>query len=287
MLLLNTMAHEDAVRGRLAEVDSVLRRGHGVSQAQLGACGEEVCWRAADRVGETQNQCMVCLSEFEDGELLRKVEGCEHLFHRSCIDEWLQRSATCPICKRAVGGASVGSGNVGLDARGGGSGTDDGLGAGLLFGTSVVLAGSVALVGRVVAFDTQSQRFRVVLEQGGQEQLVAPEGVVQPIANVRLRGLQSAGGLNGHFVGICGIDNDGSRYLVQLGVRRLSVRRDNCVLPEGTVARVVDLHAGGAGARWNGHYGRVVGYDEIRGRHVIAMEPRRQLLSVRPRNLRV
>lgn len=282
MLLLNTMAHEEAVNGRLAEVDSVLRRGQGVSQAQLGACGEEVCWRAADRVGETQNQCMVCLSEFEEGDLLRKVQGCEHLFHRTCIDEWLQRSATCPICKRCVGG-SGGSG------AGGGDGTqmgDGGIGAALMHGARVVLPGGTHS-GRVVAFDPQSQRFRVTLEGGGPERLVSPEGVVQPVANVRLHGLQAGGGLNGQFVTICGADVDVARYLVQLGSRTLSVRPENCVLPAGTIARVVDLHAGGAGARWNGHYGRVVSYDGIRARHVIAMEPRRQLLSIRPRNLRV
>mmetsp|Transcript_115873 Transcript_115873/g.327891 ORF Transcript_115873/g.327891 Transcript_115873/m.327891 type:complete len:373 (-) Transcript_115873:204-1322(-) len=45
--------------------------------------------------------CMVCLATFGDGEELRRLScGANHLFHVSCIDEWLKRASSCPICKQ-------------------------------------------------------------------------------------------------------------------------------------------------------------------------------------------
>jgi len=44
-------------------------------------------------------QCVVCCSDFEVGELLNRLPGCGHLFHRGCICQWLERAANCPICR--------------------------------------------------------------------------------------------------------------------------------------------------------------------------------------------
>lgn len=50
---------------------------------------------------ETEETCMVCLSNFSKDELLRELP-CQHTFHVNCIDEWLARSNLCPICKQSV-----------------------------------------------------------------------------------------------------------------------------------------------------------------------------------------
>ncbi|KAK7206791.1 hypothetical protein BZA70DRAFT_275087 [Myxozyma melibiosi] len=48
-------------------------------------------------------RCLVCLSDFVRGERCRKLNECGHLFHQSCIDEWLTTGRnSCPLC-RAVG----------------------------------------------------------------------------------------------------------------------------------------------------------------------------------------
>ncbi|KAK1411775.1 hypothetical protein QVD17_32498 [Tagetes erecta] len=44
-------------------------------------------------------ECVVCLSKFEDSELLRLLPKCRHAFHMSCIDQWLESHSTCPLCR--------------------------------------------------------------------------------------------------------------------------------------------------------------------------------------------
>ncbi|KAM7262033.1 hypothetical protein ACFE04_021110 [Oxalis oulophora] len=49
-------------------------------------------------------QCTVCLSEYEEGERVRRLMKCKHTFHKECLDKWLQhyRAATCPLCRTKV-----------------------------------------------------------------------------------------------------------------------------------------------------------------------------------------
>ncbi|GLT62081.1 hypothetical protein SLA2020_347460 [Shorea laevis] len=53
---------------------------------------------------ETQDEssCSICLQELKDGELVRKLPNCGHFFHLECIDGWLVRQGSCPICREHV-----------------------------------------------------------------------------------------------------------------------------------------------------------------------------------------
>ncbi|GJJ77344.1 hypothetical protein EMPS_09703 [Entomortierella parvispora] len=46
-------------------------------------------------------ECAICLFDFEDGEQLRHLP-CDHFFHLSCVDRWLVKNAFCPKCKRSI-----------------------------------------------------------------------------------------------------------------------------------------------------------------------------------------
>jgi hypothetical protein len=50
---------------------------------------------------QDEHSCRVCLEDYSDGEELR-VLPCFHRFHKSCIDEWLQRKKLCPLCQIPV-----------------------------------------------------------------------------------------------------------------------------------------------------------------------------------------
>jgi hypothetical protein len=41
--------------------------------------------------------CAICQESMEEN--LRKINRCNHLFHRSCIETWFQSGVTCPICR--------------------------------------------------------------------------------------------------------------------------------------------------------------------------------------------
>ncbi|KAJ7519623.1 hypothetical protein O6H91_20G046800 [Diphasiastrum complanatum] len=43
--------------------------------------------------------CSICLSDYKDGELLKMLPDCRHVFHAQCIDSWLRLHATCPMCR--------------------------------------------------------------------------------------------------------------------------------------------------------------------------------------------
>jgi Ring finger domain len=46
--------------------------------------------------------CSVCLEVLLDGEMVRQLPACRHLFHVGCIDMWLGSHSTCPLCRSSV-----------------------------------------------------------------------------------------------------------------------------------------------------------------------------------------
>ncbi|KAL2342946.1 hypothetical protein Fmac_004231 [Flemingia macrophylla] len=47
-------------------------------------------------------ECVICLSEFTNGEKLRILPKCNHGFHVRCIDKWLSSHSSCPKCRQCL-----------------------------------------------------------------------------------------------------------------------------------------------------------------------------------------
>ncbi|KAK7351487.1 hypothetical protein VNO77_10990 [Canavalia gladiata] len=62
-------------------------------------------------------ECTVCLSKFEDTEILRLLPKCRHGFHMNCIDTWLESHSTCPLCRRRVEAGDIKNFNYSLSSR--------------------------------------------------------------------------------------------------------------------------------------------------------------------------
>ncbi|KAF8746352.1 hypothetical protein HU200_013368 [Digitaria exilis] len=52
--------------------------------------------------GEEAATCSVCLGVFQNGEMVRLLPVCLHLYHVECIDPWLEAHSSCPICRAGM-----------------------------------------------------------------------------------------------------------------------------------------------------------------------------------------
>ncbi|KAF9595932.1 hypothetical protein IFM89_006213 [Coptis chinensis] len=50
---------------------------------------------------DTVSYCSICLSDYENTDMLRVLPDCGHLFHEKCVDPWLQLRPTCPLCRKS------------------------------------------------------------------------------------------------------------------------------------------------------------------------------------------
>ncbi|CAD6241679.1 unnamed protein product [Miscanthus lutarioriparius] len=57
---------------------------------------------AADESSAQASECAVCLGEFEEGDRVRMLPACLHVFHLGCVDAWLQGNASCPLCRASA-----------------------------------------------------------------------------------------------------------------------------------------------------------------------------------------
>ncbi|KAJ3198715.1 hypothetical protein HK099_003488, partial [Clydaea vesicula] len=50
-----------------------------------------------------QHSCVICLESFNEGDSIRELKVCTHIFHKDCIDEWFSskfnlNKRSCPLC---------------------------------------------------------------------------------------------------------------------------------------------------------------------------------------------
>ncbi|PIN18220.1 hypothetical protein CDL12_09115 [Handroanthus impetiginosus] len=66
----------------------------------------DVAYSAADF--PRMSDCAICLDSFREGDECRKIPVCKHLFHAKCVDRWIRKMPTCPVCRTRVDLDSVG-----------------------------------------------------------------------------------------------------------------------------------------------------------------------------------
>lgn len=98
LLSISTLwAASPPVMTRLALSDPTLM----VASKPQGATATQILAIPLVHVASEEVCCAVCLADFVDAKLARRLP-CSHHFHPRCIDTWLERNKHCPLCRRAV-----------------------------------------------------------------------------------------------------------------------------------------------------------------------------------------
>ena len=45
--------------------------------------------------------CSICLEEYKQNDKLLQLQ-CNHIYHPPCINDWLERQYSCPICRSEI-----------------------------------------------------------------------------------------------------------------------------------------------------------------------------------------
>ncbi|CAM8910801.1 unnamed protein product [Rhodiola kirilowii] len=85
----------------LALGEIVGEANRGLTGDQISSCLEECDWYSSESKTVT-DRCVVCQTEYEEGEKLVGLIACAHPYHEDCISQWLQVKKTCPICNTQV-----------------------------------------------------------------------------------------------------------------------------------------------------------------------------------------
>ncbi|CAH8354508.1 unnamed protein product [Eruca vesicaria subsp. sativa] len=58
--------------------------------------------KTAEDEDDSSPYCAICLQDAAEGEKMRRLTVCSHCFHAECIDPWLEKRSTCPLCRAQV-----------------------------------------------------------------------------------------------------------------------------------------------------------------------------------------
>ncbi|KAG8369898.1 hypothetical protein BUALT_Bualt14G0061300 [Buddleja alternifolia] len=82
--------------------DSRNPNDHGLELAVINSLPYYLYSSKAAAEQQPPLECAVCLSEFEEKEIVRLLPKCNHNFHLDCIDMWFKSHSTCPLCRSGV-----------------------------------------------------------------------------------------------------------------------------------------------------------------------------------------
>lgn len=99
-------------RDRATSLDPATTSGGSTQRPKRGLTGSVISrlpkfvYRSSDGDGNSRREevmeCSICLGTVDEEATIRMLPSCMHMFHVECIDVWLGRNTTCPICRTEV-----------------------------------------------------------------------------------------------------------------------------------------------------------------------------------------
>ncbi|KAL8541044.1 hypothetical protein ACS0TY_002361 [Phlomoides rotata] len=72
--------------------------GRGLDESKISSCTELVIL-GESIITAASHTCSICLESYRPQQLVRSIAKCGHSFHAHCIQQWLIKSTTCPVCR--------------------------------------------------------------------------------------------------------------------------------------------------------------------------------------------
>lgn len=70
-------------------------------EVSVPSCLEKIPINVIKQSDISCDDCPICLEPFKLRQHAKKLP-CEHMFHKKCIDKWLNRSHLCPCCRNDI-----------------------------------------------------------------------------------------------------------------------------------------------------------------------------------------
>lgn len=76
----------------------LLRTSRAAPKGTLASRTEEL--GPSDEALKDQATCSICLEDHDSAASVLRIKACGHVFHRQCLQGWLNVNRNCPICRR-------------------------------------------------------------------------------------------------------------------------------------------------------------------------------------------
>ena len=94
--LLHSLMVESGNDLNSVDIDSIFSSG----TANPPASKEFVSNLPTLKSDQCKDNCPICLAGYEDTNLIKQLPKCKHIFHAECIIPWLEKTNTCPVCRK-------------------------------------------------------------------------------------------------------------------------------------------------------------------------------------------
>lgn len=96
--MLDDEEHQPSYEQLLELDEKNYDKGNGFSESQLRRL---IAFEFNEKMNKDGSSCPICMNDFRRLQKVIKLK-CEHLYHDSCIKEWLARKKVCVVCKFEV-----------------------------------------------------------------------------------------------------------------------------------------------------------------------------------------
>ncbi|KAK3576196.1 hypothetical protein CHS0354_016019 [Potamilus streckersoni] len=102
-ILLTTNVDESNSYEALMELGELIGdvKEKGLTKAETNRLPIKLFKKMESGSCDKSEECLICMCDYEDGDSL-KILPCFHQFHAGCIDKWILKNATCPVCRVRV-----------------------------------------------------------------------------------------------------------------------------------------------------------------------------------------